>query len=239
MSLAKDIEIIESQDDVIFPPGDLYSDEPPLESYLHLQQMILLLTCLEWWWRDGQSPPPKGYRQDFFAAGNLTVYYSPRQRKSEHFRGPDFFVVLGTERKPRKSWVVWEEGGQYPNIIIEILSSTTAATDRGLKKQIFQDIFRTPDYFWFDPDTLEFKGFHLLDGQYEELQPNAEGRLWSRQLGLYLGVDNTILRFFTAQHQLIPTPAEAAEKEQVKAEMAQQEVERLKEQLRTFGASSL
>jgi Uma2 family endonuclease len=236
MSLAKDIEIIEPQDDVIFPPGDLYSDEPPLESYLHLQQMILLLTCLEWWWRDGQSPPPKGYRQDFFAAGNLTVYYSPRQRKSEHFRGPDFFVVLGTERKPRKSWVVWEEGGQYPNIIIEILSSTTAATDRGLKKQIFQDIFRTPDYFWFDPDTLEFKGFHLLDGQYEELQPNAEGRLWSRQLGLYLGVDNTKLRFFTDQHQLIPTPAEAAEKEQVKAEMAQQEVERLKEQLRTFGA---
>jgi Uma2 family endonuclease len=225
MSLAKDIEIIEPQDDVIFPPGDLYSDEPPLESYLHLQQMILLLTCLEWWWRD---------RQDFFAAGNLTVYYSPRQRKSEHFRGPDFFVVLGTERKPRKSWVVWEEGGQYPNIIIEILSSTTAATDRGLKKQIFQDIFRTPDYFWFDPDTLEFKGFHLLDGQYEELQPNAEGRLWSRQLGLYLGVENAKLRFFD-QHQLIPTPAEAAEQEQHKTEIAQQEVERLKEQLLSLG----
>lgn len=226
MSLAKDIEIIEPQDDVIFPPGDLYSDEPPLESYLHLQQMILLLTCLEWWWRD---------RQDFFAAGNLTVYYSPRQRKSEHFRGPDFFVVLGTERKPRKSWVVWEEGGQYPNIIIEILSSTTAATDRGLKKQIFQDIFRTPDYFWFDPDTLEFKGFHLLDGQYEELQPNAEGRLWSRQLGLYLGVENAKLRFFTDRHQLIPTPAEAAEQEQQKTEIAQQQVERLKEQLRSLG----
>jgi hypothetical protein len=133
MSFAKDPETIELPDGVAFPPGDLltqrpllflppnslfmrdialgriyassliadliYSDEPPLESYLHLQQMILLLTCLEWWWRD---------RQDFFAAGNLTVYYSPRQRKSEHFRGPDFFVVLGTERKPRKSWVVWE-----------------------------------------------------------------------------------------------------------------------------------
>jgi Uma2 family endonuclease len=225
MSLAKDIEPIVSLDDVIFPPSDLYSDEPPLESYLHLQQMILLLTCLEWWWRD---------RTDFFAAGNLTVYYSPRQRKSEHFRGPDFFVVLGTERKPRKSWVVWEEDGKYPNIIIEILSSTTAATDRGLKKQIFQDIFRTPDYFWFDPDTLEFKGFHLLDGQYEELQPDADGRLWSHQLGLYLGVENTKLRFFD-QQQLIPTPAEAAEQERFKTEMAQQQVERLKEQLRSLG----
>jgi Uma2 family endonuclease len=76
----------------------------------------------------------------------------------------------------------------YPNLIIEILSSTTASIDRGLKKQIFQDIFRTPDYFWFDPDTLEFQGFHLLDGQYQALEPNAEGRLWSQQLELYLGV---------------------------------------------------
>ena len=72
--------------DVIFPPSDLYSDEPPLETELHLRQIILLLTCLEWLWKD---------RNDFYAAGNLTIYYSPNQRKSEDFRGPDFFVVLG------------------------------------------------------------------------------------------------------------------------------------------------
>jgi Uma2 family endonuclease len=142
---------------VVFPPGDLYSDEPPMETEFHLRQMILLIQCLESWWRE---------RQDFYACGNMTVYYSPRQRKSEDFRGPDFFVVLGTERKPRKSWVVWEEGGKYPNLIIEILSDSTADTDRGLKKQIYQDIFRTPEYFWFDPDSQEFKGFQLIAGIY-------------------------------------------------------------------------
>jgi Uma2 family endonuclease len=233
MSLAKDIETIELPDGVVFPPGDLYSDEPPLESYLHLQQMILLLTCLEWWWRD---------RQDFFAAGNLTVYYSPRQRKSEHFRGPDFFVVLGTERKPRKSWVVWEEEGKYPNLIIEILSSTTASTDRGLKKQIFQDIFRTPDYFWFDPDTLEFQGFHLLDGQYQALEPNEEGRLWSQQLELYLGVHDSKLRFFTSEGYMVLSPTETALQEQQssrqqrqRADEQQQRADRLAERLQELG----
>ena len=105
-------------------------------------------------------------RSDYYASGNLTIYYSPQQRKSEQFRGPDFFVVLGTERKPRKSWVVWEEDGKYPNVLVEMLSPKTAATDRGLKKQIYQDIGRTPDYFWFDPETLECKGFHLVDGRY-------------------------------------------------------------------------
>ncbi|MFN6159314.1 MAG: Uma2 family endonuclease, partial [Dolichospermum sp.] len=76
--------------DVTFPPSDLYSDEPTVETELHLRQIILLFKCLEWLWKD---------RTDFYAAGNLTIYYSPHQKKSQFFRGPDFFVVLGTERK--------------------------------------------------------------------------------------------------------------------------------------------
>lgn len=54
----------------------LYSDEPPLETELHLRQIILLFKCLEWLWQD---------RKDFYAVGNLTIYYSPHQKKSEYF----------------------------------------------------------------------------------------------------------------------------------------------------------
>ena len=194
----------------------LYSDEPPLESDLHLRQMILLIQCLELFWQN---------RNDFYVAGNLTVYYSERQLKSEKFRVPDFFVVLGTERKSRKSWVVWEEGGKYPNLIVELLSDSTAPTARGLKKQIYQDIFRTPDYFWFDPKSLEFNGFHLIDGEYQPLQPNPQGWLWSQQLGLFLGIDEEKLRFFTNEGELIPTPEELAQQEKQRAEQEAQRAE--------------
>lgn len=34
-----------AKDDVIFPQEDLCSDEPPLETSLHLQQMLLLIKC--------------------------------------------------------------------------------------------------------------------------------------------------------------------------------------------------
>ncbi|GBF80271.1 hypothetical protein AsFPU1_1672 [Aphanothece sacrum FPU1] len=210
--------IQEITEDLIVPSSDLLSDEPPMETYLHLQQMILLLKCLEWRWRN---------QQDFFAAGNLTIYYSPRQRKSEHFRGPDFFVVLDVEKKPRKSWVVWEEGGKYPNIIVEILSTSTAETDKGLKKQIYQDIFRTPDYFWFEPETLEFQGFQLMSGQYQVIEPNENGWLWSQQLGLYLGIDNDQLRFFTAEGKLVLTPEETAEQQQQRAERLAEKLQEL------------
>jgi Uma2 family endonuclease len=204
MMIAQDLEQTKDiSPDVIFPPSDLYSDEPPVETELHLRQIILLLQCLEWLWKD---------RNDFYAAGNLTIYYSPHQKKNENLRGPDFFVVLGTEKKTRKSWVVWEEDGKYPNVIIEILSPSTANTDRVTKKELYQNTFRTPDYFWFDPYTLEFAGFYLTNGKYQPLEPNEKGYLWSEQLGLYLGVHEGLLRYFTPEGNLVPTPEETAER---------------------------
>jgi Uma2 family endonuclease len=215
-----------TRDGVIFPSGNQESHEPPLESYLHLQQLLLLLSCLDWHWKD---------RTDYFCAGNLTIYYSPRQRKSEDFRGPDFFVVLGTEKRSRKSWTVWEEDGKYPNVIIELLSDSTAKTDQGLKKQIYQDSFRTPDYFWFNPDTLEFKGFHLLDGLYQDLQPTPQGHLWSQQLGLFLGVEAQKLRFFTPDGERVPTPEESAELARSQVVSERERNERLVAQLKALG----
>ncbi|MEH1858438.1 MAG: Uma2 family endonuclease [Nostoc sp.] len=222
-----------SEDEIIFPPGDILSDEPPFESDLHREQIDLLIRILKLWWRE---------RQDFYASGNLTIYYSPNQKKSEKFRGPDFFVVLGTQKKDRKSWIVWQEDGKYPNVIVEILSSSTTAVDKGLKKQVYQDTFRTPDYFWFHPVTMEFQGFHLVDGKYQEIQVTTDGRLWSQQLELYLGVYEGKLRFFTTENQLILSSEELAEQERLRAEQAEeraeqaeQEIARLREALRTQG----
>lgn len=215
-------------DEVKFPPRDIWSEEPPLESYAHLQQILILLQSLEWLWQD---------RNDYFAAANLSIYYSPNQKKSEDFRGPDFFVVLGTERRlDRKSWVVWGEGGKYPDVIVEILSPSTAKIDRGEKKQIYQDIFRTPDYFWFDPETLELQGFRLMEGQYQAIEPTDRGWLWSDRLGLFLGIYQQQLRYFNREGELIPTPAEVAKQERQEKVLALQQIEQLKSRLRELGA---
>jgi Uma2 family endonuclease len=222
------------------PPSNLWSDEPPLESDFHRDQIDLLIRMLRWWWRN---------RNDVYVSGNLTVYYNQQQIKSRDFRGPDFFVVLGTEKKDRRSWVVWDENGQYPNLILEILSNSTKQVDKGPKKALYQNIFRTPDYFWFDPDTFELAGFHLLDGRYEPIQPTEQAWLWSEQLELYLGVHGNRLRFFTPEGELIPSPEELAdqerqraeqerqraEQERQRAEQAEQELARLKEQMREQG----
>ncbi len=195
--------ISSNESKLVFPSGDLYSNEPEMESFPHLMQMLLLISCLRWQWRD---------RQNYFVGGNMTIYFSPRQKKSEFFRGPDFFLVLDCDPNPkRKSWVVWKEDGKYPNLIIEILFDSTADVDRGEKKQIYQDIFRTPDYFLYDPYKAVLEGYHLVEGRYQSLTPNSEARMWSAQLGLFLGVYADQLRFFTPSGELIPTLEELAE----------------------------
>lgn len=183
--------------DLMPDASELMSDEPEMESSLHYDQLALLVSCLEWFWRD---------RQDFFIGANLTVYYSRQQLKKRDFRGPDFFLVKGTERKPRNSWVVWEEEGLYPNLIIELLSDSTAQVDRTTKKALYQSHWQTPEYFWFSPKTLELCGFRLGSQRvYEPIVPTDQGWLWSQQLDLYLGIHDRQLRYFDPQGQLVFT----------------------------------
>jgi Uma2 family endonuclease len=195
---------------------ELLSDEPEMESSLHYTQLLILVTCLEWLWRD---------REDFFIGANLSVYYSRQQLKNRDFRGPDFFLVKDTEKRPRLSWVTWEEDGKYPNVIIELLSDSTAKVDKGLKKQLYQNQFRTPEYFWFSPNTLELVGWRLTDSEYKTIPASENCWYWSQELGLYLGVFENRLRYFSVEGRLIPTLEEANLEEIKQAEIAIQRAE--------------
>ncbi|NET59390.1 MAG: Uma2 family endonuclease [Symploca sp. SIO2E6] len=219
MSLAKELQLLtNSPPTAIMPPNEFWSDEPQLETPLHLQQIIILLTCLQWWWRE---------RDDFFASGNISIYYEKQQIKGkpDRARGPDFFVVLNTKPKKRNSWVVWEEDNRYPNLIVEILSKKTANIDRTTKKRLYQDKFATPEYFWFHPKTLEFEGFRLKGGKYQSIELNSQGWRWSEQLGLYLGVYEEQLRYFTEDGEIVPIPTEQLTVESRERELAQQQAE--------------
>jgi Uma2 family endonuclease len=197
----------------------LESVEPEMESSLHYAQLALLVTCLEWLWRD---------RSDFFVGANLTIYFSRQQLKNREFRGPDLFLVKQTANYPRRSWVVWEEDGRYPSLIIELLSPATADVDKTLKKSLYQERFHTHEYFWFSPDTLELAGFRLINQHYEPIAPNDAGLIWSEELELYMGVQQGQLRYFLPTGELVLTPTEAALQ-------AQRQAEQLAEQLRALG----
>ena len=197
-------------------PTGLWSDEPEMESDLHLLQIMVLLQCLKGLWRE---------RNDYYAAGNMTLYYSPAMVKNRDFRGPDFLVVKDVENYPRRSWTVWEEGWKFPNLVIEILSDTTAKVDRTTKKDLYAEL-GIEEYFWFDPVTLEFVGFSLVNGDYQRIEPDDRGYCWSQTLDLWLGRSNRQLRYFSADGQLIPTPEEECDRAILQADREMRRADR-------------
>ena len=66
------------------PPTDLiFDDGEPLESNRHRIAMNALI-------RSMLVALPE--RNDYFAGGNMFVYYSSTQARNRDFRGPDFFL---------------------------------------------------------------------------------------------------------------------------------------------------
>ncbi|MBD2021700.1 Uma2 family endonuclease [Leptolyngbya sp. FACHB-36] len=235
------------------PPTDLiFDDGEPLETNRHRHAVNVLidsaLTALE-------------SRSDVFVGGNMFVYYSRDQAMNRDFRGPDVFVALDVDgSRERQGWVTWEEGGRYPDVIIELLSPSTAAVDKGVKKDLYERTFRTADYFIFDPfDRDSLQGWHLDASQrYQPLSADDRGWLWCETLQLWLGTwEGSVrrepptgtcywLRFYDQQGNLVLMQNEAAqqqadaaqqqaEQERQRAEQERQRAERLANRLRELG----
>ncbi|GET36708.1 Uma2 family endonuclease [Microseira wollei] len=217
--------------DVQLPPTQAelpYDDGVPMESARHKAQMDLLIDALIPWLEQ---------REDGYVGGNMFVYYSLAQVRNKDFKGPDFFVVLGVPKGERRSWVVWEEG-KAPDVVIELISDSTAQADKNEKKLIYQNQMRVPEYFWYDPfNPDDWAGFSLQQSVYQRLIPNERNQLISQSLGLalqrwqgnYKGIDATWLRWAALEGELLPTPEE---NERQRAEQERQRADTAESQLR-------
>ncbi|MDY7016157.1 MAG: Uma2 family endonuclease, partial [Cyanobacteriota bacterium] len=119
-----------AQPEILLPPtqDELPCDDGiPMETQRHRDQLEILTNALVPW---------LAARDNGYVGGNMFVYFSLEQARNQDFRGPDFFAVLGVPKGERKSWVVWQEG-KAPDIVIELLSPSTAQRDKDEKKRIY------------------------------------------------------------------------------------------------------
>jgi Uma2 family endonuclease len=177
-----------------------YDDGEPMETARHRDQMILLIESLKAYWSE---------RKDYYVSGNMFLHYDPTDKR--HMRGPDFFLVLDTDQHERKSWVVWQEGMRYPDVIVELLSDTTRKVDRGEKKRLYARVFRTGEYYLYDPFSFELEGFSLRGADYVPVAADSRGRIHSPKTGLYLAVRDGWLRWLSVDGKVLPTPGELAQ----------------------------
>jgi Uma2 family endonuclease len=252
-TMASEQERVATLDDLLIAERELLhkyqlqdlpeEDGVPLETYYHRLQINLLHELTYQLFKD---------RTDFYCGGNMFLYYDLEQaegviqfvqgqRPSAPYKGPDFFVVLGgvDGTKKRKSWVVWREGGRYPDVIIEITSPSTKQKDTEDNLELYAKVFRTQEYFWYDEEAGELAGYRLQGADYVPIAPNERGWLWSEVLGVWLGVSDLPyygwryrwLRYYDAEGRLVPTKDEIAEAERQRAEAERQRAEQAERRL--------
>ncbi len=241
----EDIKAVIAATEALDLPGD---DGEPMENERERLQINLTLESLDQYWQD---------RSDFYAGGNMFVYYSFTQAQTvikelndpdgppRAFRGPDVFVVLDVDGSYRRQkWVTWQEEGRYPDVIFECLSPSTRHHDLTVKKALYEQTFRTHEYFCFDymnpADTESLRGWRLdAKGFYQPLEVDSRGWLWSERLQVWLGLwsgvyardKNLWMRLYTPDGKLILTPAEYAQQHaEQEHQRAEQEAQRAEQE---------
>jgi Uma2 family endonuclease len=156
---------------------------------------------------------------------------------------PDWFYVPNVppklDGKIRRSYVLWQEFIR-PLIVLEFVSGDGAVerdrTPRTGKFWVYENAIAAGFYGIYEVERARVEVYHLIEGQYQPMEPNTHGRYPIQPLGVELGIwqgtYDTIelpwLRWWDAAGNLLLTGDERAEREAQRAE-------RLAAQLRALG----
>jgi Uma2 family endonuclease len=161
------------------------------ETTIHVQAIILLLQALEDFFSSAA---------DVFVAADLFWYWEEGNPNAH--RAPDVMVVKGVDKRERRSFFSWREHNAIPCATFEMASENTWRENLYDKRHLYARL-GVPEYFLFDPEAQylrpALKGFRRNEqGVYVSLDPDAEDRLKSEQLGLYLRAEGAMLRLIDA-----------------------------------------
>lgn len=172
-------------DGVFYPSED---GQPMGQSHEHNTEIMRTFQTLE----DRYAAGP-----DVYIGADLLVFYEEGNPAAVVV--PDTMVVFGVPKlPPRASFFIWVEGA-IPQIMFEIASKKTRLRDIREKRRLYE-LIGVREYVVYDiaPGRRRppLRLFRLVDGVYFEIEPDANGELYSEQLDLRLRLINGRLRFY-------------------------------------------
>jgi Uma2 family endonuclease len=225
MSIARPSTARPDQHEIFYPASD---GEPMGETGLHVLAILQLFQAFL-----DHLP------ETDFSAADMFWYWE--EGHPESCVAPDVMVVKGVGRAHRRSFFTWREGGAIPCIVFEMASENTWREDLGEKRLKYERL-GVREYILFDPEgeylRPRLQGFRLVEGRYEPIALDAEGRLRSEELGFLLVPQGIFLRLLDeTTGALLPTGIERAlaaelDAEQTEHRAQQAELRAEQEQLR-------
>jgi len=165
----------------------------------------------------------------WYPGGMLPLTYGVPGVAARKQVAPDVFVAT-VPLEGRSSLPVDEEGA--PPFVLEVVSTSSVRRDLTEKTEIYR-LLGVQEYaiVRLDVAAARLEGYRQgTTGQWESWEPDAQGRLWSAVLGLWLVLRAGEVRAMTATGELLRTLPEAEAERLAEAERrAQVEAERLAE----------
>jgi len=165
---------------------------------------------------------------DWYVAAMLPILYRWPGVPGTKQLAPDTMVAFVPDH-PRTSYDL-EEEGLFPPFVLEVISPSSVGRDEVEKRRAYE-LLGAQEYALFRPRqgrASTLRGYRRgTGGQFEPWLPDAQGRLWSEVLGLYLVVQGQLVQAQTRTNQLLPTPGQnAAARRQAEAARGQAEAGR-------------
>ncbi len=165
---------------------------------------------------------------DWYVAAMLPIFYRWPGVPDKKQLAPDTMVAFVPDH-PRTSYDL-EAEGMFPPFVLEVISPSSVGRDEVEKRRAY-DLLGAREYALFRPRqgrASTLRGYRRgEDGQFEPWLPDAQGRLWSDVLGLYLVVRGQLVQAQTSHNQLLLTPGQnAAARRQAEAARQQAEAAR-------------
>ncbi len=199
-----------------------------------------------------------------WVTGNICMYWEPGAFGK--YRAPDVLVrPIKPEGEPNDVYLAWKDDSA--DLVIEVGSKSTFVADEGPKVNLYCVELNVKEYVYFRPHEnnrrRSLKMWRRVGNDAESVQPNADGRFVSLSLNIEFGMDEEgELRIYERSGSLIPKPSEIkahalaegqradlawrhaqfeqdrAEQERQRADALEEELNRLREQLKSNGTKA-
>ncbi|RKU33661.1 hypothetical protein C6496_21350 [Candidatus Poribacteria bacterium] len=196
------------RDTIYYPDTD---GKPMAASDLHRDILIWILQALR-----------HHFNNDVYVSGDILMY--DKQGYPQSSISPDVLVAFGIGQQQRRTYKVWEEG-KSPEFVMELSSENTYQNDLTRKMARYAGM-GIQNYFLYDAEgrylPAQLMGFTLVNGNYEAIAADVDGKIYSDALGLGFQLREDRLGIYDPETgEWLQTAAEAGAAAEVRAQNAE------------------
>lgn len=212
------------------------SDDTPVDNEDQNFIPNFLLFLLQYIWAD---------RQDWFFGVDMGVYHTTGITHLVPIV-PDGFLSLDVIRRKsdpgRNSYVVWEENGVVPKLVLEVVSKTPGdeyaeKLEKYAKLGVLYYLVYNP-YFWKRDRHQPFELYRLGEGEYQLVIGEP---YWLEEIGLGIGravittggIQQEVLAWYNQQGQRYLTPEEVSALQKVQLQGQEEQLQAKQEEIQT------